>query len=393
MTRAVRRAAIGLVLAATCVGAAGCGDDPTGEKAGATKVALYVGVPLRGPWGPQGAAIVRGVELGLADSGGGAGALSLRLSERDTTDDDGIAVGTAGAAREAGVVLRDSGAVAAISGVSAVTKREYGLLASQTGVAFVAATGDDLREQGGDAEPSGVRSAVDLAPADAAVRRGIVARVRAADCSRTVVADARAAGAGTPYDLSVLRPVTAARAASWTDAELRRTVAGAVRGSVDCVVLTGDPSAGEPAALVRALGDRLDGRTLILSRGAASQATAVAVREEGLTAEAVVDDGVPGDSAEGRKIDALYRATFDTPAPVGALSGWRAVKLQLRALAAAGAQGNRRDGVVDGLRRSAIPGPPAEGRQTPEGGITTPQLSVARAEEYGWRAVSALDAG
>jgi hypothetical protein len=31
MTRAVRRAAFGLVLTAACVGAAGCGDDPTGE--------------------------------------------------------------------------------------------------------------------------------------------------------------------------------------------------------------------------------------------------------------------------------------------------------------------------------------------------------------------------
>jgi hypothetical protein len=391
MTRAVRRAALGLVLTAACVGVAGCGDDPTGEKAGATKVALYVGVPLRGPWGASGAAVVRGVELGLDDAGGGAGALSLRLSERDTTDDDGITVGTAGAAREAGVVLRDSGAVGAISGVSAATVREYGLLADQTGVAFVRATGDDVAGPTTDQDPSGARSSVDLTPVDAVIRRGVVARVRAAGCARTVVADARARSAGTPYDLAELRPAATARATSWTDAALQRTVTAAVRGRTDCVVLTGDPSAGDPAALVRALGDRLDGRTLIVSRGAASPATAKLVREGGITAEAVVDDGVPGASAEGRKVDALYRRWFATPAPVGALAGWRAVKLQLRALAAAGARGNRRDGVVDGLLRSVVPGPPADGRQTADGRITNPQVSVARAEPYGWRAVRSLD--
>lgn len=391
MTRAVRRAALGLVLTAACVGVAGCGDDPTGEKAGATKVALYVGVPLRGPWGPQGVAVVRGVELGLADAGGGAGGLSLRLSERDVTDDDGITVGVAGAAREAGVVLRDSGAVAAISGVSAATVREYGLLASQTGVAFVSATGDDVPMTQADREPSGTRSQVVLPPADEAVRRGVVGRVRAAGCERPVVADARATGAGLPYDLSAADPTSSARATSWSDATLRRTVSAAVRASTDCVVLTGDPSAGEPAALLRALGTRLRGRTLILSRGAASQAAAALVRRTGLTAEAVVDDGVPGDSAEGRRIDALFVRHFGTPAPVGALAGWRAVRLQLRAVAAAGADANRRDGVLEGLVRSAVPGPPAEGRQTASGRVTNPTVSVARAEPYGWRAVSAID--
>lgn len=392
MTRAARRVALGLVLTAACAGVAGCGDDPTGEKAGATKVAVYVGVPLRGPWGPQGAAIARGVELGLADSGGGAGGISLRLSERDATDDDGIAVGVAGASREAGIIIRDSGAVAAISGVSAVTVRQYGLAASQTGISFVKATGDDAPGDADDLRPRAGRSAVDLAPADAAVRAGVLARIRAARCERTVAVDARLAGTGAPYDLSAADPVASDRGTSWADAGLRRTVDGAVRDRADCIVLTGDPSAGEPAGLLRSLGGRLDDQTVIVSRGAASQTVALLARERGLRAEAVVDDGVPGDSAEGRRIDDLYRRIYATPAPVGALSGWRAIKLQLRALAAAGAKGNRRDGVRAGLLRSAVPGPPVEGRQLDDGQITTPALSVARPEAYGWRAVQALDA-
>lgn len=392
MTRAVRRAALGLVLTSACVGAAGCGDDPTGEKAGATKVAVYVGVPLRGPWGPQGAAVARGVELGLAEGGGGAGGISLRLSERDTTDDDGIAVSDAGAAREGGVLIRDSGAVAAISGVSAATTREYGLAAGQTGIAFVEANGDDATGTRADLEPRGSRSSVDLAPTDAAVRAGVVERVRAAGCERPVVADARAKDAGAPYDLTAVRPAASARATSWADAGLRRTVTGAVGARTDCLVLTGDPSAGDPVSLLRALGDRLDDVAVIVSRGAASQAVALHARAEGLTAEAVVDDGVPTATAGGRRIDGLYRRIYGTPAPVGALSGYRAVTLQLRALAAAGARGNRRDGLRGGLLRSAVPGPPAEGRQLPDGRVTTPALSVARPEPYGWRAVEALDA-
>lgn len=393
MTRAVRRAALGLVLTSACVGAAGCGDDPTGEKAGATKVAVYVGVPLRGPWGPQGAAIARGVELGLAEGGGGAGGISLRLSERDTTDDDGIVVSDAGAAREGGVLIRDSGAVAAISGVSAATVREYGLAADQTGIAFVTATGDDVPGTLADRSPREETAAVDLAPTDAEVRASVVDRVRAAGCERTVVADARAEAAGSPYDLRALRPAASARAASWADAGLRRTVTGAIGGRTDCLVLTGDPSAGDPVSLLRALGDRLDGVTVILSRGTASQAVALYAREQDLTAEAVVDDGVPTATDEGRRIDGLYRRVYGTPAPVGALSGYRAITLQLRALAAAGAKGNRRDGVRDGLLRSAIPGPPAEGRRLDDEHVTTPALSVARPEAYGWRAVEALDAG
>lgn len=391
MRRAARRAALGLALVATTAGAAGCGDDPTGEKAGATKVAAYVGVPLRGPWAAQGLAVVHGAELGLADSGGGAGELSVRLSERDVTDDDGVTVGVAGAAREAGVILRDSGTVGAISGVSAVTLREYGLVTNQTGIAFVTATGDDPPGSGEDLQPRGHRTAVDLAPGDDAVRRGVIARVRAAGCARPVVADARASTAGSPYDLGVLRPAGVARAATWTDPALRRTVDSALRGRADCLVLTGDPSGGEPAGLLRALGDRLDGRRVVLSRGAASQATALLARSRGLEIEAVVDDGVPGDSPEGRRIDAMHGRIYGTPAPVGALAGWRAAKLLLRGVTAAGPLGNRRDGVVAGFVRAAVPAPPAEGRQHPDGSVTTPQLSVARPEAYGWRAVEALD--
>jgi hypothetical protein len=335
--------------------------------------------------------VANGVRLGLADSGGGAGALSLRASERDTTDDDGVTVGIAGASREAGVVLRDSGAVAAISGVSAITVRQYGVLANQTGVAFVAATGDDVGTASADLDPRGSRSEVLLPPTDAAVRDGIVDRVRAAGCERTVVADARARTAGAAYDLSDLRPAATARATTWSDAALRRTLDDAVRGRTDCVVLTGDPSAGDPVGVLRALGTRMEGRRLFLSRGAASQAVASFVRSAGYATEAVVDDPVPGATAEGRRIDELYRRYFATPAPVGALSGFRAIKLQLRALAAAGAKGNRRDGVRAGLLRSAVPGPPAEGGQEPDGRAAVPALSVARAESYGWRAVRALD--
>jgi hypothetical protein len=392
VSRAARRAALGLALVATGAGVAGCGDDPTGEKAGATKVAAYLGVPLRGPWGQRGLAVTAGAELALDDAKGGAGGFSLRLSERDVTDDDGINVGVAGAAREAGIMLRDSGAVGAIAGVSAISVREYGLMAGQTGIAFVAASGDDQTESGVDLEPRGTRSSVDLSATDAAVRAGVIARVRAAKCRRPVVADARSPVTGSAYDLSALRPVATATAASWDDAKLRSTVSLALRDRrADCIVLTGDPSGGDPDDLMQAIGSRQDGHRLFLSRGAASPAMAERVRARGLDAEAIVDDGVPDATPEGRRIDALYRALYETPAPVGVLAGWRSTKLLLRALANAGPKANRRDGVRAGLLRAAIPGPPAEGRQNPDGTVTTPSLSVAKAEPYGWRAVEALD--
>src|SRR4051794_35617128 len=128
MPRAVRRAAWGLAVTAATVGLAGCGGDPTGEQAYDTKVAVYVGVPLGGPWGDAGQAITRGTVLGLADSKGGAGDFSVRLSLRDVTDDDLDTVGIQGASREAGNALRDVGAIGVIGGLDPTASRQLQLL-------------------------------------------------------------------------------------------------------------------------------------------------------------------------------------------------------------------------------------------------------------------------
>jgi hypothetical protein len=183
------------------------------------------------------------------------------------------------------------------------------------------------------------------------------------------------------------------RGASYADPALVSGLRGALDEGADCVVVAGEPTAGDPARLLRAVLPELKGTTILLSRGAASQGTAALARSADLRMEAVVDDGVPGATEEGRRIDAAYSEVHGTPAPVGVLAGWRGMKLMLRAINEAGPKGNRRDGVSDALVRVAVPGPPAEGRQKPDGTVTTPTVSLARPEAYGWRAVRALDAG
>lgn len=393
MRRAARRVALGLSLSALVAGAAGCGDDPTGEKAYETKVAVYVGVPTRGPWGMQGQLLARGVELALADSGGGAGPFSVRLSERDVTDDDGRTVGVAGASREAGNFLRDNGTVGVLTGLSPVTVRSFGLTANQTGAAFVSVSGDQVDASPADLSPRGRRLSVGLAASDAAVARGLAERAAAARCRSTVLVVAPGTGVDAPRHAGGLDPRTTVRGSSYADPQLVSGLRDALADGADCVVVTGEPTAGDPARLLRTVLPELRGTTILLSRGAASQGAAALARSADLDVEAVVDDGVPDATAEGRRIDAAYRRVHGTPAPVGVLAGWRGMKLMLRAIGEAGAKGNRRDGVADALVRVSVPGPPAEGAQRPDGTVTTPTVSLARPEAYGWRAVRALDAG
>ncbi|MBF6620122.1 MAG: hypothetical protein ITG02_07810 [Patulibacter sp.] len=392
MPRAARRAAWGLALTAATVGLAGCGGDPTGEQAYDTKVAVYVGVPLGGPWGDAGQAITRGAVLGLADSKGGAGDFSVRLSLRDVTDDDDLqTVGIQGASREAGNALRDVGAVGVVGGLDPTASRQLQLLGNQTGLGYVSASGDQIAASADDLSPRQRRMAVQLGAPDAAVATAIVGRARAADCRRTTLVSVPDAGVGSALVASELDPATTLRASSFRDSELATDLARALRANSDCVVVAGQPSGGDPYDLLEPLTNELADVTLILSRGAASPRTARLVRAADLTAEAVVDEAAADATDETRAIDAKHREIYGTPAPVGVMAGWRGIKLMLRAIADAGPGGNRRDAVSEALVAAPVPGPPTDATQNDDGTITPVAVSLARAEPYGWRAIRALD--
>ncbi len=392
MTRAARRAAWGLAVTAAAVGLAGCGGDPTGEQAYDTKVAVYVGVPLGGPWGDAGQAIARGAVLGLADSRGGAGDFSVRLSLRDVTDDDLTTVGRQGAAREAGNALRDVGVVGMIGGLDPTASRQLQLLGNQTGIGYVSASGDQIASSEADLSPRSRRMAVQLGAPDADVATAILRREDAASCRDTTLVSAPDAGVGALLAEDGLEPRTTLRGSSFRDARLASGLERALRAGSDCLVVAGQPSAGDPADLLRPVADLLGDVTLILSRGAASPAPAALVRESGLTAEAVVDEAAADANAETRAVDAAYREVYGTPAPVGVMSGWRSIKLMLRAVGDAGAGGNRRDAVAAALVAAPVPGPPTDATQNDDGTISPATVGLARAEPYGWRAFRTLDA-
>ncbi|WP_210492549.1 hypothetical protein [Patulibacter sp. SYSU D01012] len=393
MRAAARRIALGLALTAAGAGVAGCGGDSTGEEAYATKVAVYVGVPTRGPWAGPGLALARGAQLALADSGGGAGDYSVRLSIRDTTDDDGVAVSAAGASREAGNFLRDVGTIGAISGIEPVTIRQWAILAGQTGVAYVTANGGQTGATRADLAPRGPRLGVDLSTPDARIARAVGARVRAASCSTTILVQAQGAGAGRRFDTPAVDEDVRLLGSAWTDPQLVTGLGQALRRGADCVVLAGEPSAGDAADLLGPLVAQLQGRRIFLTRGAASGGVAQLARRERLRAEAVVDDPAPDGDALTRRIDALHRRYFGTPAPAGVMAGWRAMKLMLRAVEGAGPEGgNRRDDVADALVAARVPAPPAEAAQRPDGTVAATAVGLARPAAYGWRVVRDLDA-
>ncbi|WP_320672718.1 ABC transporter substrate-binding protein [Patulibacter defluvii] len=400
--RSPRRLAAGLALIAAAGGLAGCGDDPGGEQAFDTKIALYVNVPLRGPWGPQGQAIMNGARLAIDDSGGGVGSYSLRLTIRDVTNDDGVVVGAQGAAREAGTALRDQGAIAMVGGLDPVSVRQLELLAGQTGLSFVAASGDEVEDSVADQSPRGRRLYVRLAASDRAIVAQLARRARAADCRRSVLLAVGAGGQRTDALRAALpsrvRLVTGDRFARAADVrEVDPALVTATRRALGadpgCVVVASEPSAGDPALLLRPLARELRGATLLLTRGAASQAVAELARRSRIAAEAIVDDPAPATDAETRRIAERWRQVYGTPLPVGAIAGWRSVKLVLRAVKAAGARGNWRRDVADALPRVAVPGPPAEGRQQPDGSVVPAPVGLARPTADGWTVAENLSGG
>lgn len=399
VARPPARLIAGLALGATLLGVAGCGDDPAGEQAFDTKIALYVGVPLRGPWGQQGQAIMNGARLAIADSGGGAGTYSVRLTIRDVTDDNGVDVGAQGASREAGTALRDQGAIAMVGGLGPVSVRQLALLGGQTGLSFVSASGDQVDDSTADLSPRGRRLFVELAARDRAIADQLAVRAQAAGCRRTTLL---AVGYGARRT-AALQSQLGARTTTVdggrftlrtdpraVDPALVATTRRALRRDRGCVVVAAEPSAGDPAVLLRPLAGQLRGRTLLLTRGAASQGVADLARSAGIDAQAIVDDLAADSDAETRRIDRLWRATYRTPLPVGAIAGWRSVKLVLRAVAAAGGRGNWRRDVADALVKVPVPGPPAEGRQNPDGTVTPAPVGLARPMAAGWRVVENL---
>jgi len=245
MTPAVRRTACGLAAAVAAVGLAGCGGDPTGEQAYDTKVAVYVGVPLGGPWGDAGQAISRGTVLGLADAKGGAGDFSVRLSLRDVTDDDLKTVGKQGAAREAGNALRDVGVIGLIGGVVGLLLG-IGLAAGLRGV--LDATGAELPSGDLVVEPTTVFWALFVGvvvtvlaawlPARKAARVPPVAALRA-DIPQTAASLRRRNIAGVVVILiGVAQMILSGRQEGSGEAKLLGIMAGAVITLIGVIVLT-----------------------------------------------------------------------------------------------------------------------------------------------------------
>ncbi|MGE4427609.1 MAG: hypothetical protein AB7G37_14250 [Solirubrobacteraceae bacterium] len=410
--RRTSAAAVALTLAVGVL--AGCGGDPRGERGYPTNVAVYVDVPLRGPWAGPGQAIAHGAELAVADAGGGIGAFSVRLTERDITDDaDGAAITQEGAVREAGTALVDQGALAMVSGLDPAAVRVSRLLASQTGLGFVTASGPEELGGGGRPGPStedlsvrGPRRAVRLAASDRAIAARLDARVDAAGCRsllRLVVGDGRVVAAGNESTggdgdtadrgeagVAGSRTEHIATAERYDDPGLRRNLERRLSAGLDCLVIDGVPAAGDPAVLLQDAVDDLGGVRIFVTRGAASGTMAGLVVEHDLQAEAIVDDAAPDTDAETRRIDALHRRYYATPAPAGVISGWRSLKLLIAAVGAAGDDGNRRDAVAAKLVQLRVPGPPTVGTQDADGAVTPAPVGLARARDYGWRVVRNL---
>lgn len=167
-----RRAALAAVVAVVAVVApAGCGSS---EDEGDAELRIYVSAPLSGPRGDEGRDIVDGARLALADAGGEAGGVAVRMRALDDADAGGWDDARSGAnARRA---AQDSGTIAYLGELDSGASRTSLPITNEAGILQISpgSGAEDLtRAELGtsdvpDAQASGERTFGRVIPSDRA---------------------------------------------------------------------------------------------------------------------------------------------------------------------------------------------------------------------------------
>jgi len=202
----MRRIGVLVVAAGFLVG--GCGSEETADA----ELAVYLSAPLSGPSADEGRDIADGAELALADAGGEAVGVSIRLEVLDDANRDGWDAATVGA--NARTAIQDSTTIAYIGELESGATRTSLPITNEAGILQVSAGSgaSDLTEADIGStqvpigtQPSGARTFGRVIPSD--VRQGEAA---GAWMKELGIATVSALGKPSPFGDSLLAGLEAA---------------------------------------------------------------------------------------------------------------------------------------------------------------------------------------
>jgi branched-chain amino acid transport system substrate-binding protein len=349
----------------------GAGGTAAGASvAGGGKIVdVYSSLPLRGPWAAESTALVNGIRLALAQSGGRAGRFEVQYTALDDSGDQGgwDASQTAADARKAAA---DPRAVYYIgdfdddaSKVSVPMLNEAGIPQVSPANTYVGLTTDDPGSRSGEPKayaPTGTRTYLRIVPPDSAQGGAILLAMNQADCTRSaIVDDQEPYGAGLATTIGSQRRFYAVNIVSTggigPGAAALTSYATMLRTErPDCIMLAGTASRRE-VALTRAL-HAASPRAKIFAPASMCTPSWTNPKDGGVPAG--IDPFIECTSVTralraypgGTAFLAAYRRRYGVtnPSPY-AILGYEAMKLGLSTIAGLGADGDSKSAVLNAL--------------------------------------------
>ncbi len=357
------RSAALVLLAGGTLAAAGCGGGGRSVSTPVTSsstVDVYSSLPLRGPDGARGRAILTGIRLALVQSRGSAGRFTVDYRSLDDSAGGGWDPGrTLANARAAAIDPRavyyigeqDSDA----SKVSIPVLNESGVAQLSPASTYVGLTTNEPGAAAHEPQeyyPSGERTFLRIVPRDTVQATAALTAVKQDGCTRVAVADDRSAyGAGLAEEMNLAKGRYGVTIASDTAVDPAspsfRAYASAIRAQrVDCFYFAG----GTSAAAVQIFRDvnallpsaRLYGPDRICVRAVTATFSRTPIGRKIQCTEPVLAVAAhPG----GRAFLSAYRARYGIAPDPYAIYGYEAMRLGLTTIASLGPQGDQKSAV------------------------------------------------
>ena len=364
--RPATRAALGCVLAALAIAAAGCGDDDPSAEApieGTQTLTIYSSLPMHGPSRRQSQDIVNAIKLALEEAGGKVGALTVTYVSLDAATPEAADWTSDQVLDNARKAVRDQNTIAYIgdldSGATALSLpllNEAGVLQVSPSSTYAGLTRRSGARRGEPERfyPSGRRTFGRIVPADHVQAAALVGYMQDNDVERLHILNDRelygqgladqVAAVAESQGIEVLANESVRPSSrSFADEAAEVAASGAdaffYGGGTDTSALRVFDAVAEAAPDVR-----LFGGDAVAEAAFTERLDPLAARRMFITAPV---EAPAGRSTAAEEFRTSFAARFGRAPQPYAVYGYEAMKVVLQSIEDAGDAGNRRDAVVD----------------------------------------------